>query len=75
MKPLDFMPNVHWIVAWAVFWKRRQPISANIRHDSSPMMDDEAYHMTEKFIKEFRDNVHEMSDYRRRRGQEITSKR
>jgi len=36
--------------------------------------DDEAYHMIETFIKEFRDNVHEMSDYRRRKGQGIAAK-
>jgi myo-inositol-1-phosphate synthase len=44
------------------------------KHPPRQFTDDEAYHMTEKFIKEFRDNVHEMSDYRRPNGSGITAK-
>jgi myo-inositol-1-phosphate synthase len=45
------------------------------KHPPRQFSDDEAYHMIEKFIKEFRDNVHAMSDYRRRRRQEIKVKK
>ena len=44
------------------------------KHPPRQFTDDEAYQMIEKFIEEFRDNVHEMSDYRRRKGQGITAK-
>ncbi len=44
------------------------------KHPPRQFTDDEAYHMIETFIKEFRDNVHEMSDYRRRKGQGIAAK-
>jgi myo-inositol-1-phosphate synthase len=44
------------------------------KHPPRQFTDDEAYHMVEKFINQFRDNVHEMSDYRRRKGQGITAK-
>ena len=34
----------------------------------------EAYQMVEKFIKKFPGNVREMSDYRRKKGKEISAK-
>ncbi|UCH21401.1 MAG: inositol-3-phosphate synthase [Deltaproteobacteria bacterium] len=44
------------------------------KHPPRQFTDDDAYHMIENFIEKFRDNVREMSDYRRRKGQEITVK-
>jgi len=44
------------------------------KHPSRQFTDDEAYQMLENFIKKFPSNVREMSDYRRRKGQEVTAK-
>jgi myo-inositol-1-phosphate synthase len=44
------------------------------KHPPRQFSDDEAYHMTENFIKKFPGNVREMSDYRRRKGHELTLK-
>ena len=41
------------------------------KHPPRQYTDDEAYQMIENFIQEFHDNVHKMSDYRRRKGQKI----
>lgn len=45
------------------------------KHPPRQFTDNEAYHMLENFIKKFPGNVREMSDYRRRKGQEITAKK
>ena len=37
------------------------------KHPPRQFTDDEAYQMVEKFIQEHRDNIHEISDYRRRK--------
>jgi myo-inositol-1-phosphate synthase len=44
------------------------------KHPPRQFTDDEAYQMLENFIKKFPSNVREMSDYRRRKGQEFTAK-
>lgn len=44
------------------------------KHPPRQFTDDEAYQMLENFIKKFPSNVREMSDYRRRKGQEVTAK-
>lgn len=44
------------------------------KHPPRQFTDDEAYQMLENFIKKFPGNVREMSDYRRRKGQEVTAK-
>jgi myo-inositol-1-phosphate synthase len=44
------------------------------KHPPRQFTDDEAYQMLENFIKKFPSNVREMSDYRRRKGQEVTVK-
>jgi myo-inositol-1-phosphate synthase len=44
------------------------------KHPPRQFTDDEAYQMLENFIKKFPGNVREMSDYRRRKGQEATVK-
>jgi myo-inositol-1-phosphate synthase len=42
------------------------------KHPPRQFTDDEAYMMLENFIKKFPGNVREMSDYRRKKGQEIS---
>ena len=44
------------------------------KHPPRQFTDDEAYQMLENFIKKFPGNVREMSDYRRKKGQEVTAK-
>ena len=44
------------------------------KHPPRQFTDDEAYHMLENFIKKFPNNVREMSNYRRRKEQEISVK-
>jgi myo-inositol-1-phosphate synthase len=44
------------------------------KHPPRQFTDDEAYQMLENFIKKFPGNVREMSDYRRRKDQEVTAK-
>ena len=44
------------------------------KHPPRQFTDDEAYQMLENFIKRFPNNVREMSDYRRRKDQEVTVK-
>jgi myo-inositol-1-phosphate synthase len=44
------------------------------KHPPRQFTDDEAYQMLENFIKKFPNNVREMSDYRRKKGQKITAK-
>jgi myo-inositol-1-phosphate synthase len=44
------------------------------KHPPRQFTDDEAYQMLENFIKKFPGNVREMSDYRRRKDQEVTVK-
>ncbi|MBW1989344.1 MAG: inositol-3-phosphate synthase [Deltaproteobacteria bacterium] len=39
------------------------------KHPPKQYSDDEAYAMTEKFINEYRNNIHDLTDYRRRQGQ------
>jgi myo-inositol-1-phosphate synthase len=42
------------------------------KHPPRQFTDDEAYQMLENFIKKFPSNVREMSNYRRRKGKEVT---
>jgi myo-inositol-1-phosphate synthase len=44
------------------------------KHPPRQFTDDEAYQMLENFIKKFPSNVREMSDYRRKKGQEASIK-
>jgi myo-inositol-1-phosphate synthase len=50
------------------------PCAYFCKHPPRQFTDDEAYQMLENFIKKFPSNVREMSDYRRKRGQEVTVK-